>query len=432
MRSALRHVKASDQDPPTKPSRDRSADPGVKRNIVVAAGKANAVTRGLLFIAAVFLLREAQALMVPIAVAVMFTFVLSTPVRFLRRHGIPEFIGAGVLVVSLIGGSALLATTLAGPASAWWQRAPATFDALVEHVDRLRATVWFLAPPEPPPASPRALPTPPADDPVKQKIVSESVALTGLVIGRTLSFTLSATATVILLYFLLASEHWLLSRTVEAITQRRRRALLISGVRSAQREIGRFIGALSMVNLGVAIVTMFLMMLIGLPNPVLWGSTAGILSFIPYIGPILVVVLLILAGVVSFAATPALILAPAAAFLLVHAIESNLISPWFIGSRLALSRISVFLSVMFWGWLWGVAGALLAVPFLIGIRCACTRMRSMRRLCVYLNESRAPPPSLSSLLAPRVFLQRSGALATAEHRRQTGAVKSPGDAAGDK
>jgi len=423
-------VKLSDQGPATTPSRHTPlADPRAERRVVAAPGKASAVTRGLFFIAAVFLLREAQALMVPIAVAVVFTFVLSTPVRFLRRRGIPEFIGAGLLVVSLIGGSALLATTLAGPASEWWQRAPATFDALVEHVDRLRSTVWFLAPPEPPPASRRAPPAPPSDDPVKQKIVSESVALTGLVIGGALSFTLSATATVILLYFLLASEHWLLSRTVEAIARRRRRALLISGVRSAQREIGRFIGALSMVNLGVAVVTMFLMMIIGLPNPVLWGSTAGILSFIPYIGPILVVVLLVLAGIVSFAATPSLILAPAAGFLLVHAIESNLISPWFIGRRLALSRISVFLSVMFWGWLWGIGGALLAVPFLIGIRCACTRVRSMRRLCVYLNESRAPPPSLSSLLVPRVLLQRGGLLATAERRRQAGAENSDAGAA---
>ncbi len=359
--------------------------------------QAGRVGYGLLFVGAVFLLREAQALMVPIAVAVALTLVLSAPVRFLRRHGVPEFIGAGLLVLSLIGSSALLGTTLIGPASEWWQRAPASFAALIEHGEQLRSKIEFIAPPSMP-AARRTTTAPPPADPLKEKIVSESVSLTGLIIGRAFSFSVSAIATIILLYFLLASEHWLLSRTLEAITRRRTRALLLGGVRNAQREIGRFIGALSIINLGVAIFTTLLMMYIGLPNPVLWGSTAGILNFIPYIGPILVVGMLVLAGVVSFAATPALILAPAAAFLLVHAVESNFVSPWFIGRRLALSRISIFLSVMFWGWLWGLAGAVLAVPFLIAIRCTCRRMRSIRRWCVYLNESRVPPPSLSSLL----------------------------------
>jgi predicted PurR-regulated permease PerM len=382
------------------------------------------VARGLLLIGIVFLLREAHALMLPVAVAVVLTLVLSTPVRFLRRHGIPEFIGAGLLVLSLIGGSMLLATTLVGPASEWWDRAPSSFAALVERGEQLRASIRFIAPP---PAR-RAATAPPPADPLKEKIVSESVALTGLVIGRTFTFGLSVLATVILLYFLLASEHWLLSRTIEAIARRRTRALLLGGVRSAQREIGRFIGSLSIINLAVAIVTALMMMYIDLPNPVLWGSIAGFLNFIPYIGPILVVGLLLLAGAVSFAATPALIIAPAAAFLLVHAIESNLASPWFIGRRLALSRISIFLSVMFWGWLWGLAGAVLAVPFLIAIRCTCRRVRRLRRWCVYLDESRDPPPTLSFLLDKGAIRARGAIFRRAERRQSPQGISDSGSA----
>ncbi len=112
--------------------------------------QAGRVGYGLLFVGAVFLLREAQALMVPIAVAVALTLVLSAPVRFLRRHGVPEFIGAGLLVLSLIGSSALLGTTLIGPASEWWQRAPASFAALIEHGEQLRSKIEFIAPPSMP------------------------------------------------------------------------------------------------------------------------------------------------------------------------------------------------------------------------------------------------------------------------------------------
>lgn len=371
--------------------------------------------RWLLAIVAVFLVREAQALLAPIAIAVVLTFVLSTPVHLLRRHGIPEFIGAAVLVLALIGSTALVGTILAGPASEWWEKAPTTVDALVEQTEKFREAIGLPAPPAPPPSRRSQAPAP--EDPVKERLVSESVALTGLVIGRAFSFSLSAIATVILLYFLLASEHWLLSRTVEAFSRRRTRALLLGGVRNAQREIGRFIGALSIINFGVALVTMAFMAYIGLPSAALWGSLAGVLSFIPYIGPILTMGLLLLAGVVTFTDNPALMLAPAAGFMVIHAIESNLVSPWFIGRRLALSRISVFLSVMLWGWMWGIAGAVLAVPFLIGFRSLCRRVRKLRRVCVYLDEARKPPPSLSYLLTQGVVLHRGSLLRGVAERR---------------
>ena len=387
---------------------------------------------GLLFIAAVYLLREAQPLMVPIAVAVVLTLVLSAPVRYLARHRIPEFIGAGLLVLAVVGGIALVGTTLLVPASEWWDRAPTSVDQLFKQVERVRASIGIPAPvaatpaatpaanpaPAPPSATSEApskrraggaateqpgdetpaAPAAPPQDPVKEKIVTESVAFTGLVIGQVFSLGISTVATLILLYFLLASEHWMLSRTVEAIDRRRTRALVLSGVRTAQREIGRFISALSIINFGVGVVTIGLMAAIGLPNPVLWGTLAAVLNFIPYLGAIIVVGVLLLAGVASFADQPSLIMLPAAAFFLVHTIEANLITPWFVGRQLALSRISVFLSVMFWGWLWGIVGALLAVPVLIGLRAAFRRQARMRRLCVYLDEQRRPPPSLRSLL----------------------------------
>jgi predicted PurR-regulated permease PerM len=210
---------------------------------------------------------------------------------------------------------------------------------------------------------------------------------------------------VILLYFLLASEHWMLSRSVEAIPRRRSRALLVAGVRAAEREIGTFVASLAVVNLGVAVVTGFVVAWLGLPNPVLWGAVAGVLNFIPYIGPVVTVSLLALAGVLTFDGA-AQMLSPALAFLLIHAIESNLVSPWYVGRRLTLSPLAVFVSVMFWGWLWGIGGALLAVPMLVGLRSVCKRIRHLRLLCAYLEGGHHPAPSLRSLLMTRRQLQR--------------------------
>jgi predicted PurR-regulated permease PerM len=348
--------------------------------------------RGIFCIGLVFLLKMAQPLLVPVAIAVIMTFVFATPVRWLRRRGIPETLGAALLVSAFVATTVLLASMLVAPAVEWWERAPTTVVQLTKQIDRLRSTVPLLAPP--PRVSSRS--QPPAD-PIKEKIASEGVTLTGVLIGRALSFSISALATIILLYFLLSSEHWMLSRTVEAIPRRRTRALVLSGIQHAQMEIGRFLAALGLINLGVGLCTGIAVAALGLPSPVLWGSVAAFFNFIPYIGPIIIFGLLALAGVLSLP-TAEMALAPALAFFAIHAIESNFISPWFVGRKLSLSRVSIFLSVMFWGWLWGIAGAIIAVPVLIGLRNICKRNRQLRWAYVYLNVGQTAAPSLRSLL----------------------------------
>lgn len=376
------------------------------------------VVRGLFALALVFALREARTLLAPVVIAVVLTFVLAPGVRCLRRRGIPEVIGAALLVLLLLGSVVPLAGGLAEPAAAWWQKAPTTLAQLLEQFDRMRATIPGLGPPPAPTPPPAARPSaatraavtvtaasaPPPADPVKDRLASEGVALTGAVLEHSLAFTLSAAATVILLYFLLASEHWMLSRCVQAIPRRRARALLLCGVRAAQREIGRYLFALSCINAGAGALTGLALWALGLANPVLWGVVVAVLNFIPYLGPLITIGLLLLAGVVSFTGLSAM-LAPAGAYLLIHAIESNLFSPWMVGRRLVLSPISVFLSVMFWGWLWGIAGALIAVPVLITLRSFFRRHPRLRPLARFLEGDFNAPPPLRALLRPRARLR---------------------------
>lgn len=373
--------------------------------------------RGLFAVAAIWLVKQAQPLLAPVVIAVVLTFVLAPAVRGLRRRGLPEVFGAAIVVVALLGGTALAATALAEPATLWWQRAPDTVALLLSKLDRLRASIPGLRAPTPAAVPAAPLPRPPqpasqaqppveppsppaAADPVKDQITTAGMALTAALLGRGASFTLSAVSTVLLLFFLLASEHWMLSRTVEAIPSRRTRALVLGGVRAAQREIGHYLFALACINSVTGIATGLAVHWLGLPNAVLWGALAATLTFVPYIGPLVMMGLLLLAGVVSFDGFAAIV-APPLAFLAVHAIETNLVSPWAVSRRLALSAISVFLSVMFWGWMWGIAGAMVAVPLLIGLRSACRRNRRLRLVAVYLEGDHKPPPSLRSLLRVR-------------------------------
>jgi predicted PurR-regulated permease PerM len=363
--------------------------------------------RGLLAIAVVLLLKVAAPLLLPIATAIVLTFVFAPVVRALRRRGVTEPLGAAIVVTAFVAATLLVTSTLTGPASQWWERAPQTVAQVLEQVDRLRQSILRLGAPMRAPAGRNAAAdrAAAAADPLKDRLATEGVAFTRAVIGKLLSFGLSAASTIILLYFLLASEHWMLSRSVEAIPRRRSRALLVAGVRTAERDIGRFVATLAMVNAGVAVATFLAVWALGLPNPVLWGAVAGMLSFIPYIGPVITVALLSLAGMLTFDAAGDM-LAPALAFVAIHAIESNLVSPWFVGRRLTLSPLAVFLSVMFWGWAWGIAGAMLAVPVLVGVRSVCKRTRSLRLWGAYLEGAHRPTPSLRSLLLPRRRAER--------------------------
>jgi predicted PurR-regulated permease PerM len=112
------------------------------------------------------------------------------------------------------------------------------------------------------------------------------------------------------------------------------------------------------------------MLLLGMPNPVLWGVVAAILNFMPYFGPLTVFSVLVLAGLLSFESVGQALL-PAAVYACVHAVESNLVTPSILGRRLTLNPLIIFLALMFWTWLWGIPGALLSVPLLMMFKILC-------------------------------------------------------------
>ncbi len=344
------------------------------------AGATTWLGRGLLFVATVFLLEHARPLLLPVAIAIVFTFVLAGPVRALQRRGVHEYVGAGLVIAAVLGVAAVLLMLVAAPAAAWWSRAPLIVHELIEALQGWRDALFPYVPPaslaRPPPAVPV--------DPLGERLASEGWIFTRLAIGETISFALSASATVILLYFMLASERWLVMRTVAAVRRARARALILAGVRQAQRDIGLFIRTMSLVNVALGVATGLALWVMGLPNPVLWGTTTAVLAFIPYLGPLMITLLLLLAGSVAFG-TGAAMLGPPAAFLVLHGIEANFLSPMIMGHRLSLRPVFVFLSVMVWGWLWGIAGAFLAVPMLLALRAVCKRTRSLRLVCLYLE-----------------------------------------------
>lgn len=372
------------------------------------------------FVALIYLLQSARQVVLPAAIAIILTFLLAPLVRILRNRGLNDAMGAAVVVFGLLFVLGLLGSRLVAPASEWIARAPTSVQQLIDSYETFRKSVPFMGPPQValrpavtvrgrPAAEVVPAPAPATSDPVKDRIAVEGIALTGSLIKQAAWLTVSTVATIILLFFFLTSERWLMARTVEAIPKRRARVAVLGGFRAAQRDIARYLGTQAMINAGVGLATTLAMMVVGLPSPVLWGVIIAVLGFIPYLGPLLFVALLLLAGTITFT-TFGDIVAPAVAYAVINVLESNFIAPWIVGRRLEMSPLFVFLAVMVCAWMWGVAGAFLAVPLLVILRSAARRSKSLRLWCVYLDRGRPELPTMGALLGLGLRRRRRGAV----------------------
>ena len=125
-----------------------------------------------------------------------------------------------------------------------------------------------------------------------------------------------------------------------------------------------YIGTIALINVMLGVVTAATLWAIGMELPIMWGGIVAVTTFVPYLGPIFATILLIVGGLISFA-DPWLAFAPPLIFVVFHTIEANVITPFTVGRRVRISPLLILISLSFWGWIWGVVGALLAVPLLI-------------------------------------------------------------------
>ncbi|MDP3318500.1 MAG: AI-2E family transporter, partial [Bosea sp. (in: a-proteobacteria)] len=131
-----------------------------------------------------------------------------------------------------------------------------------------------------------------------------------------------------------------------------------------ETRVARYFGLVTLINLGMGVLTMGIAWLAGLPYPIFWGALAFVLNYLAFIGPIIVTAMLFAGALVD---APVVLAAvwPAAAYFVIHLIEGNAVTPVFVGSRLTVSPFLVFIGFIFWLWLWGPVGAVLSTPILL-------------------------------------------------------------------
>jgi predicted PurR-regulated permease PerM len=330
------------------------------------------------------LLYFAHVAFVPIALACLSALVLSGPVEMLHGLHVPRSASAVLLMLILLGMVAGISDMLYEPAQHWFAEAPRTVKLIekkvrplaqfMNRVEALRDSAGNMG------AASRPQIQAPASPP------EETAPF--MLLDATRGVLLSTLTLIILTLFLLAGGPPMLARMTSALVSDLESAHVMSVIERVRREVGRFYVTTSLINVGLALATGCLMMVCGMPNPLLWGTIAGLLNFIPYAGPATTLILLSLVAAVSFDGL-AHVVYVAGSFLGLTIIEGQVIQPLLVGRRLQLNPMLVFLALWFGGLFWGVAGIILATPALAALKVVAKHSSGGKPLVDFLSPGDA-------------------------------------------
>jgi len=281
-----------------------------------------------------------------------------------------------VLLIAAIGGTGY---SLAAPAAEWVTRAPASMHRIEAKLKLLRRPVEQMSK-----TAERVEDMTNLGGDNATQVEVKTGGLRAVIFGSTQSLVIGAALVLTLLFFLLADGDVFTGKLVKVLPRLRDKKLALSIAQETERSISTYLVATTAINVVLGILTGVAMYLIGLPNAFLWGVVGGLLNFVPYIGGMVAVIVLTLAGMATFEKTGAALL-PGIIYFLLTNIES-FVTPYILGRRLSLNPVVVFIAVLFWGWMWGIMGALLAVPIMATVKLVCDRIKSLSSLGEFLGK----------------------------------------------
>ncbi len=327
----------------------------------------------------------ARVFLLPVVLAFLVTLVFTPVRRFLERLGVPPVVSALLIVGSLV---ALLVTAvyaLSGPVQSWMEEAPRIGRELEERLHGVIGSAREMME-----AGAQVDELAGADEGVPEVVVRENTVL-GTVASLAPGILAQGVVTLVLLLLLLASGDLFYAKIVHVMPtfHDKRRAMRIAYDIEAQ--LSHYLFAITLVNAALGFCIGLAMWLIGMPNPLLFGVAGFALNYVPYVGAAVGVSVATVVGLVTFDDVWYGLL-PGAAYLSLNVVESNVATPYFVGRRLEMNTVVVFIAIAFWAWLWSVMGMLVAVPLLVTIRAFSEYIPQLYPLAEFLAARHATPP----------------------------------------
>lgn len=370
---------------PKPPTLDEPATP-----VEVVASAPDVALKGLFLLALFYTFYFARAVLLPVVLAMLLALILYPAVRALKRIAIPEPLGAGLIVLVAVGLLSFGAYRLFEPAREWIEKMPqiasqverklATLRKSVAQVSKAAERVEQLASVGPKPA---AAPPPAA----------AQSGLLNRILATTQTVAIAAASTTVLLYFLLASGDMFLRKLVRVLNTFEDKKRAVGVARAVQSDMARYLFTITSINGALGIVVGVALYFLGMPNPVLWGAMVALFNYVPYLGAGTNLCVLTVVAFLTFddLARVAMV---SGTYLLIEIIEGQFVTPILTGKSLTLNPVVIFLTMLFWTWMWGVIGALIAVPLLMTLKILCDHVESLEPLGEFLSGRRTEIPDV--------------------------------------
>ncbi|QWT19440.1 AI-2E family transporter [Bacillus sp. NP157] len=343
--------------------------PGSSRNTRRISRHLRAVRIGLtilIMLALLYTIAITKSLLVPLVLAGFIGLALNPIVAAAARWRIPRWLAAVTVMLLLGVGLVTAVATLSQPALNWFHEAPAAMRAFAPKIKPMTQQIE---------AASRATQTLVGGTVVRNAQQPSSFAFNAWDIVSTAPKIIASVLTVALLvFFFLVYGDEILRRAVEISPTFAYKRHTVSIVRSIQVEVSSYLLLTAAINVTLGLVTAAMLYLYGVPDPLLWGCFATVANFIPYVGAISTTTVLAVVGALHFQELgPALL--PACTFAGITAVEGNLLTPMLQGRRSRLSPVAILLWLLIWGWIWGIPGAILAVPMLTCVKLITAKLR---------------------------------------------------------
>jgi predicted PurR-regulated permease PerM len=324
---------------------------------------------GIFFLMLLGACYAAAEIVLPIVLALVLMLVLQPAMRLLERLHLPRGLAALAIILMLFGALAGLGTMLSEPAASWAEKLPQGIPKLQERLRFLRrpmaAVQTFIN---------RAEGLAPGAEAKPLPVKVEGTGLSERLLNGTRNVVSGLLETV--LFFLLISGDTFLRRLVEILPRFKNKRQAVDISNQIESDISAYLVTITIMNAAVGVATGTVVACAGLGDPVLWGTVAFLLNYVPILGPMIGVVIFLLAGLLTIE-TLWIAFLPAALYLGIHMIEGETLTPMLLARRFTINPVLVVVSLVFWYWMWGVPGAILATPMLAVIKIVCDRIQSL-------------------------------------------------------
>lgn len=336
---------------------------------------------GLFILAVFYTMYFMRAMLLPLVLALLLSYLLAPLVRALGRIRIGPPFGAALVLLSLIGLLVYGISFLSEPAAGWLEKAPYSLQQLQQKLLPLKKPIEKVAQAT---GEIDKLTSPEQPQEKTQTVVVKRSAFAELFFTQGPEFVASTVVMFILLYFLLAYDGVFLTKIIRITPRLGDKKRAVSIMREIEAQISRYLLTITLINIGLGFAVGTTVHFLGLQNPIMWGVMVALLNFIPYLGALTGIICMTLGAVLSYDSLGYAMIFPAS-YLIIAILEGNFITPWVLGRSLTLNPVLILIALAFWGWMWGISGMILAVPILATFKIFCDHIEPMAPVSEFMS-----------------------------------------------